>query len=34
MQNILRAEKKGVVKSVTGVPGAVLGLDELIVEFE
>ena len=34
MQNVLHAEKKSVVKSVNLEPGAVMQLDELIVEFE
>jgi len=34
MQNILRAEKKSIVKSVVAEAGAVLQLDQLIVEFE
>ena len=35
MQNILRAEKKGVVKALLHTtPGAKLDVDELILEFE
>ena len=34
MQNILRAEKKGVVKSIRSQAGARLKVDEVIIEFE
>ena len=34
MENVLRAEKRGVVKSVAVEPGASLAVDELIMEFE
>jgi propionyl-CoA carboxylase alpha chain len=34
MQNILRAEKKSVVKSVSAKTGDVLHVDEIIIEFE
>ncbi|OCX66015.1 acetyl/propionyl-CoA carboxylase subuit alpha [Thioclava sp. SK-1] len=34
MENILRAEKKGVVKSVNATPGASLAVDDVILEFE
>ena len=34
MQNVLRAEKDGVVKSIAAEPGATLAVDEVIVEFE
>eukprot|EP00750_Incisomonas_marina_P029119 INCI705.2.p2 GENE.INCI705.2~~INCI705.2.p2 ORF type:complete len:741 (-),score=155.57 INCI705.2:2970-5192(-) len=34
MQNILRAEKKGTVKAILADAGAVLSLDEVIVEFD
>ena len=34
MENILRAEKKGVVKTITAEPGASLRVDEIIMEFE
>jgi propionyl-CoA carboxylase alpha chain len=34
MENILRAERKGVVKSVSAVPGASLRVDDVIMEFE
>ncbi|QBX34187.1 acetyl/propionyl/methylcrotonyl-CoA carboxylase subunit alpha [Paracoccus liaowanqingii] len=34
MENILRAERKGVVKSVTAAPGESLKVDEIIMEFE
>jgi propionyl-CoA carboxylase alpha chain len=34
MENILRAEKKGVVKSINAQAGASLRVDETIMEFE
>jgi len=34
MENILRAERKGVVKSIAAAPGASLRVDEVIMEFE
>ena len=34
MQNVLRAEKKATVKSIAAQPGAILQVDEVIVEFE
>ena len=34
MENILRAERKGVVKSVNAEPGQSLKVDEIIMEFE
>jgi propionyl-CoA carboxylase alpha chain len=34
MENILRAEKKGVVKSINATAGASLKVDEIIMEFE
>nr|WP_299904933.1 acetyl/propionyl/methylcrotonyl-CoA carboxylase subunit alpha [uncultured Paracoccus sp.] len=34
MENILRAERKGVVKSVTAEPGQSLKVDDVIMEFE
>jgi propionyl-CoA carboxylase alpha chain len=34
MQNVLRAEKKGVVKAVHKVAGSHLKVDEVIIEFE
>jgi propionyl-CoA carboxylase alpha chain len=34
MQNILRAEKKGVVKTVRVQPGESLAVDAIILEFE
>ncbi|MDD8021889.1 MAG: acetyl/propionyl/methylcrotonyl-CoA carboxylase subunit alpha [Paracoccaceae bacterium] len=34
MENILRAERKGVVKKVNAAPGASLKVDEVIMEFE
>jgi propionyl-CoA carboxylase alpha chain len=34
MQNILRAEKAGVVKSIKKAVGAPLKVDEIVVEFE
>lgn len=34
MENILRAEKKGVVKAVNAAAGASLKVDEIIMEFE
>ena len=34
MENVLRAERKGVVKKIAAEPGASLAVDELIMEFE
>ena len=34
MQNVLRSERKGIVKTVNGVPGGAVKVDEVIVEFE
>lgn len=34
MQNVLRAEKKGVVKAVHKAAGSHLKVDEVIIEFE
>ncbi|MGP3695745.1 acetyl-CoA carboxylase biotin carboxylase subunit [Rhodobacter sp. NSM] len=34
MENILRAERKGVVKKVAAAPGASLRVDDVIMEFE
>ncbi|HEX8450007.1 MAG TPA: biotin/lipoyl-containing protein, partial [Allosphingosinicella sp.] len=34
MENILRAEKTGVVKSVSAKPGDSLAVDAVILEFE
>ena len=34
MENILKAERKGVVKSVKAAPGASLKVDDVIMEFE
>ena len=34
MQNVLRAEKKGVVKSINADTGGALDVDQVIVEFE
>ncbi len=34
MENILKAEKKGVVKAVKAAPGASLKVDDVILEFE
>ena len=34
MENILKAERKGVVKSVTATAGSSLKVDEVIMEFE
>ncbi|MDJ1017085.1 MAG: acetyl/propionyl/methylcrotonyl-CoA carboxylase subunit alpha [Paracoccaceae bacterium] len=34
MENILRAEKKGVVSKINAAPGASLQVDEVIMEFE
>ncbi len=34
MENILRAEKKGVVKKIAAEPGASLKVDDVIMEFE
>jgi len=34
MQNVLRAQKKGVVKAVLKASGAHLKVDDVIVEFE
>ena len=34
MENILRAEKKGIVSKINAAPGASLAVDEVIMEFE
>ena len=34
MENVLRAERKGVVKRIAADAGASLAVDELIMEFE
>ena len=34
MENILKAEKKGVVKKINAAPGASLKVDDIIMEFE
>jgi propionyl-CoA carboxylase alpha chain len=34
MENVLRAERKGVVKRIAVKPGAILAVDELMIEFE
>ena len=34
MENILKAEKKGVVKKINAQPGASLRVDDVIMEFE
>ena len=34
MENILRAEKKAVVKHIAAEPGASLAVDDIIMEFE
>ncbi len=34
MENILKAERRGVVKSITAMPGASLRVDDVIMEFE
>jgi propionyl-CoA carboxylase alpha chain len=34
MENILRAEKKGIVKKVNAEAGASLAVDDIIMEFE
>ena len=34
MENILKAERKGVVKKINAVPGASLRVDDVIMEFE
>ena len=34
MENILKAERKGVVKAVKAAPGASLKVDDVILEFE
>ena len=34
MENILKAEKKGVVKKINAAPGASLRVDDIIMEFE
>jgi len=34
MENVLKAERKGVVKTIAAKPGDSLGVDELIMEFE
>jgi propionyl-CoA carboxylase alpha chain len=33
MENVLRAERKGVVKAINAAPGASLAVDEVIIEF-
>ena len=34
MENILKAERRGVVKKITAVAGASLRVDDVIMEFE
>ena len=34
MENVLRAERKGVVKAINAAPGASLAVDDVIMEFE
>jgi propionyl-CoA carboxylase alpha chain len=34
MENVLRAERQGVVKKINAAPGASLAVDEVIMEFE
>ena len=34
MENILRAERRGIVKSVNAAPGESLKVDDVIMEFE
>ena len=34
MENVLRAEKKAVVRKINAVPGASLAVDDVIMEFE
>tara|TARA_B100000780_G_C21114069_1_gene450508 strand:+ start:180 stop:1922 length:1743 start_codon:yes stop_codon:yes gene_type:complete len=34
MQNVLRAEKKSTIKSISATPGDILQVDQIIVEFE
>ena len=34
MENILRAERDGIVKAIHAEPGASLAVDEIILEFE
>jgi propionyl-CoA carboxylase alpha chain len=34
MENILRAERDGVVKAIVAQPGASVAVDEVILEFE
>jgi propionyl-CoA carboxylase alpha chain len=34
MENILRAEKKGIVSKVNAEPGDSLAVDDVIIEFE
>jgi propionyl-CoA carboxylase alpha chain len=34
MENVLRAEKKGKIKSINTEPGMSLAVDETIIEFE
>jgi propionyl-CoA carboxylase alpha chain len=34
MENVLRAERRGIVKTIAGNAGASLAVDELIMEFE
>ena len=34
MENVLKAERKGVVKKITAIAGSSLKVDEIIMEFE
>ena len=34
MENILKAERKGIVKSISATAGSSLKVDEIIMEFE
>nr|WP_323133721.1 biotin/lipoyl-containing protein [Stappia indica] len=34
MENVLKAERKGVVKTIAAKPGDSLAVDEIIMEFE
>ena len=34
MENVLKAERKGVVKAIVAKPGDSLAVDEMIMEFE
>jgi propionyl-CoA carboxylase alpha chain len=34
MENVLRAERKGVVKAINAAPGASMAVDDVIMEFE